>query len=328
MTIGSIDFGAQPLFLAPMDEITDPSFRFVCKHFGADMVYTEFVPSDAIIRNIPAALERLRIYDHERPIGIQLYGHIVASMTEAARIAAEFSPDIIDINFGCPVKKIATRGAGAGMLRDLPKMIEMTRNIVDAAAPIPVTAKTRLGWDVNNMNIEEIAERLQDAGIAALTIHGRTRAQMYTGSADWTLIGAVKRNPRIRIPIIGNGDVDSPLKAKEMFTRYGVDGIMIGRAAIGCPWVFRDIKHYLKEDELLLPPSVRERVHIAHLHFSKALEYKPERSAVLEMRRHFNHYFKGIENFKSTRLKLLTSLNVDEIRTILDYIGENYGGKG
>jgi nifR3 family TIM-barrel protein len=320
MTIGGIYFGEHPLLLAPMDEITDPSFRWLCKHFGADMLYTEFIASDALIRMVPAALDKMKIYDGERPIGIQLYGHLIDSMTEAARIAASFSPDIIDINFGCPMKKIANRGAGAGMLQDVPKMVEMTKSIVRAAAPIPVSVKTRLGWDKNSKNIVEIAERMQDAGVQAITIHGRTREQVYKGSADWSLIGEVKRNVCMRIPIIGNGDVDSPQTAADRFKEYNVDGIMIARAAIGCPWIFRDIKYFMEHGILLAAPSVKEKVEIARLHFAKALEYKQERSAILEMRRHFNHYFKGLNNFKETRLKLLTSMNINEINEILDSI--------
>jgi nifR3 family TIM-barrel protein len=289
------------------------------------MLYTEFVSSDGLIRNAGTTRAKLNIYEHERPIGIQLYGHLIDAMVEAARIAADARPDVIDINFGCPMKKIANRGAGSGMMRDVPKMMEMTRQIVAAVAPIPVTVKTRLGWDDENKNICTVAEQLQDVGIQALTIHGRTRTQMYNGDADWTLIGEVKRHPRMRIPIIGNGDVNSPQCAKAMFERYGVDGIMIGRAAIGCPWIFKHIKTYLQTGELLPLPTVSERVSIAKLHFEKSLEYKADKRALLEMRRHFNHYFKHLDNFKPTRLKLLTSENPNEIREILDYINVQWG---
>ena len=325
MKIGNIDLGERPLFLAPMDEITDPAFRWLCKRCGADMMYTEFVPSDGLIRSIPAAVSKMQILPHERPIGIQLYGHLTDAMTEAARIAASLRPDVIDINFGCPVKKIATRGAGAGMLRNVPKMIEITQSVVRAAAPVPVSVKTRLGWDDTSKNIVDIALQLQDAGIQALAIHGRTRMQMYRGSADWTLIGEVKNHPRIRIPIIGNGDIDTPQKAGEMFDRYGVDGIMIGRAAIGSPWIFEHTKRFLQTGIAPLPPSVLERVQTARLHFDKALECKPQRGVIFEMRRHFNHYFKGLDNFKAVRLRLLTSEDIDEIRETLALIAEQWG---
>lgn len=258
MTIGNIVLPDRPLFLAPMEDITDPSFRMVCKQYGADFMYTEFISSDGLIRNGDKSIRKLNIYEFERPIGIQLYGHLIDAMTEAAIIAEEKKPELIDINFGCPVKKIANRGAGAGMLRNMPLMIEMSSAIVKSVK-LPVTVKTRLGWDDDNKNILEVTKRLQDAGIQAITIHGRTRAQLYKGSADWTLIGEVKNNPAIKIPVIGNGDIDSPVKAKDMFDRYGVDGIMIGRAAVGRPWIFRDIRHYLNTGELLSEPTVKEK---------------------------------------------------------------------
>ena len=258
MKIADIELGDRPLFLAPMEDVTDPSFRYMCKQFGADVVYTEFISSDGLIRDAGKSLAKLRIAESERPVGIQLYGHLVEPMVEAARIAEAADPDIIDINFGCPVKKIAGRGAGSGMMRDVPLMVEMTRRIVEAVKK-PVTVKTRLGWDEESKNIEEIALRLQDVGIAALTIHGRTRAQMYRGEADWTLIGKVKNNPAIRIPIIGNGDIDSGPKAREMFDRYGVDGVMIGRATYGRPWIFREVKHFLETGEVMPQPSVSSR---------------------------------------------------------------------
>ena len=256
MKIAGIELGDRPLFLAPMEDVTDPSFRYMCKRFGADVVYTEFISADGLIRDAAKSLAKLRFDDAERPVGIQIYGNRIEPMVEAARMAEAAGPDLVDINFGCPVKKIAGRGAGSGMMRDVPLMVEMTRRIVEAVR-MPVTVKTRLGWDDESKNIEEIALRLQDTGIAALTIHGRTRAQMYRGEADWTLIGAVKNNPAIRIPIIGNGDVDSGPKAREMFDRYGVDGVMIGRATYGRPWIFREIKHFLSTGEVLPQPSVR-----------------------------------------------------------------------
>lgn len=322
--IAGIDLGEKPLFLAPMEDVTDPSFRFMCKRYGADMVYTEFISSDGLIRDAAKSRAKLDIYEYERPVGIQLYGHEIEPMVEAARVAESAAPDLIDINFGCPVRKIASRGAGSGMMRDVPRMVEMTRRIVEAVR-LPVTVKTRLGWDEDSKNIVEIAERLQDAGIAALTIHGRTRAQLYRGEADWTLIGEVKRNPRMTIPIIGNGDIASPLLAREAFERYGVDGIMIGRASYGRPWIFREIRHYLATGERLPQPSVRERVELAKLHFSKSLEFKGEKVGVLEMRRHFSCYFKGLPDFKPTRLRLVTLNEPRQIVETLDYIAERWG---
>jgi len=288
------------------------------------MMYTEFISSDGLIRDGAKSIKKLDIYDYERPIGIQLYGHRIDSMVEATHIAVASKPELIDINYGCPVRKIANRGAGAGMLNDIPLMMEMTRSIVEAST-LPVTVKTRLGWDEQNKIIVSLAEQLQDCGITALTIHGRTRAQMYKGSADWTLIGEVKNNPRIHIPVIGNGDVDSPEVAKEMFHRYGVDGIMIGRAAIGRPWLFRDIKHFIKTGELLPDPTIAEKTDIAREQFVKSLEWKSEPVGIYEMRRHLSNYFKGIPNFKETRIRLLTTLDVDEIHSILDEIREKWG---
>jgi nifR3 family TIM-barrel protein len=307
-----------------MEDITDPSFRMVCKMYGADFMYTEFVSSDGLIRDGKKSVRKLDIYDFERPIGIQLYGHLTDSMVEAALIAEEAKPELIDINFGCPVKKIANRGAGAGMLRNLPLMIEMTEAIVKSVK-LPVTVKTRLGWDDDSKNIVEISERLQDIGIQALTIHGRTRAQLYRGNADWTLISAVKNNPRMKIPIIGNGDIDGPIRAKEMIDRYGVDGIMIGRATVGRPWIFRDIRHYLNTGELLPEPSVNEKADLALLHLDKSLEYKEGKRAIFEMRRHLSNYFKGLPHFKETRLRLLTAVEVDHIRNIIEDIREKWG---
>ena len=325
MKIADIELGEKPLLLAPMEDVTDPSFRYMCKRFGADVVYTEFISSDGLIRDAAKSLKKLEIDDAERPVGIQIYGHLIEPMVEAARMAEAADPDIIDINFGCPVKKIAGRGAGSGMMRDVPMMVEMTRQIVRAVRK-PVTVKTRLGWDDESKNIEEIALRLQDVGIAALTIHGRTRAQMYTGEADWTLIGRVKNNPLMKIPVIGNGDIDSPQRAAEAFDRYGVDGVMIGRATYGRPWIFREIRHYLDTDELLPQPSVCERVEIAKRHLAKSVEVKGERVGVLEMRRHLSNYFKGLPDFKPTRLQLVTLTDVNEINATLDYIAQEWGG--
>ena len=325
MKIAGIEFRKRPLFLAPMEDVTDPSFRYMCKGFGADMVYTEFISSDGLVREGAKSVAKLNISDGERPVGIQIYGHLIEPMVESARIAEAARPDVIDINFGCPVRKIAGRGAGSGMMRDVPLMVEMTRRIVEAVK-VPVTVKTRLGWDEEHRNIEEIALRLQDAGIAALTIHGRTRAQMYTGEADWTLIGRVKNNPLMKIPVIGNGDIDSPQRAAEAFDRYGVDGVMIGRATYGRPWIFREIRHYLDTGELLPQPSVCERVEIAKRHLAKSVAVKGERVGVLEMRRHLSNYFKGLPDFKPTRLRLVTLTDVDEINATLDYIAQEWGG--
>jgi len=307
-----------------MEDITDPSFRCLCKMNGADFMYTEFISSDGLIREGQKSVKKLDIYDFERPIGIQLYGHLIDAMVEAALIAETAKPELIDINFGCPVKKIANRGAGAGMLRNVPLMIEITGAIVRAVS-LPVTVKTRIGWDEDNRNIVEIAERLQDAGISALTIHGRTRAQLYKGTADWTLIGEVKNNPRMKIPVIGNGDIDGPLKAREMFDRYGVDGIMIGRASVGRPWIFRDIRHFLDTGEILPEPSVSEKADLALFHLGKSLEFKEGMRAIYEMRRHLSNYFRGLPHFKETRLKLLTSTEPDQVRELINEIRNRWG---
>lgn len=287
-------------------------------------MFTEFISSDGLIRDGKSSIKKLDLFDYERPIGIQLYGHIIESMVDAAVMACEANPDLIDLNFGCPVRKIAARGAGAGMLQNIPLMIEMTSAIVKTVN-IPVTVKTRLGWDENSKIIVEVAERLQDTGIAGLTIHGRTRAQLYRDEADWTLIGKVKNNPRMKIPIIGNGDVNGPEVAKLMFDRYGVDGIMIGRATFGRPWIFREIRHYLDTSEILPGPTIDEKADLALLHLDKSLEHKEGKAAILEMRRHLSNYFKGLPNFKETRLRLLTSLEIDEIRKIIEEIRENWG---
>jgi len=307
-----------------MEDITDPSFRYMCKMNDADFMFTEFISSDGLIREGWKSVKKLDIYDFERPIGIQLYGHLIDAMVEAALIAETAKPELIDINFGCPMKKIANRGAGAGMLRNIPLMIEMTGAIVKAVK-LPVTVKTRIGWDNENMNIVEVAERLQDTGISALTIHGRTRAQLYKGSADWTLIGEVKNNPRIKIPVIGNGDIDGPVRAKEMFERFGVDGIMIGRASVGRPWIFRDIRHFLDTGELLPEPTIAEKAGLALIHLEKSLEFKEGMRAIYEMRRHLSNYFKGLPHFKETRLKLLTSLDPDQIKELIIDIRDKWG---
>lgn len=332
MRIGNIDLGEKPLMLAPMEDVTDASFRFICKEFGADMTYTEFVSSDGLIRDAKKALAKLVTYDYEAPIGIQIYGNIPEAMVDAAKmaekaaeIAGGHGADLVDINFGCPVNKIAKRGAGSGMMREPDKMVEITKMVVEAVK-LPVTVKTRLGWDEDSKIIVELAERLQDVGIQALTIHGRTRCQMYSGEADWTLIGKVKENPRMHIPIIGNGDINSPQKAAEAFDRYGVDGVMIGRATYGHPWIFQEIKHYLKTGELMPQMSVNDRVELAKRHLAKSIEIKGDKVGVLEMRRHLACYFKGLPDFKETRLKLVTLNDPQEIYNTLDYVAERWGG--
>lgn len=325
MQIGTIDLGGKPLFLAPMEDVTDPSFRYICKHFGADMMYTEFVSSDGLIRDAKKTLKKLEINGEERPVGIQLYGHLIDAMVEAARIAEQASPDLIDINFGCPVRKIATRGAGAGMLCNVPLMVEMTEAIVKAVK-LPVTVKTRLGWDEDSKNIVEIAERLQDVGIASITIHGRTRSQLYRGEADWTLIGEVKNNPRMHIPVVGNGDITSAETAAEKFECYGVDGIMIGRATYGRPWIFSEIRHYLETGQPMPPLSIAQKVDLAKRHLEKSIEYKGIPVGIFEMRRHLSNYFKALPDFKQTRMTLVTSLNVEELMDTLDGITKRYAG--
>jgi nifR3 family TIM-barrel protein len=325
LKIRDIDLGEFPLFLAPMEDITDPSFRYICKKYGADVMYTEFISADGLIRDGKKSVLKLDIFDFERPIGIQLYGHIVEAMVEATHIAENAKPELIDINFGCPVRKIANRGAGAGMLLNIPLMLEMTRAIVKATH-LPVTVKTRLGWDENSKNIVEIAEMLQDTGIEALTIHGRTRNQLYKGNADWTLIGEVKANPRMKIPIIGNGDVTGPEVAKKMFDTYGVDGVMIGRASVGKPWIFRHIKQYLLTGEILPEPLLEEKVDLAIEHFKRSIEWKGEIVGNLEMRRHFSNYFKGLPHFKDIRMRLLTTPSTAEVFNILEEIRQRYNG--
>jgi nifR3 family TIM-barrel protein len=321
--IGNIELGEFPLLLAPMEDVSDPPFRAVCKKNGADLMYTEFISSEGLIRDAAKSVQKLDIFEYERPIGIQLFGSDINSMREAGLIADNAKPDLIDINYGCPVKQVACRGAGAALLQDIPKMVQMTSEIVKIATR-PVTVKTRLGWDDNTKNVMEVAERLQDIGIQALSIHGRTRAQMYKGAADWTLIGEIKNNPRIKIPIFGNGDVDSPEKAKEMKDRYGVDGVMIGRASIGYPWIFKEIKHFLKTGELLAPPTIADRVTICKQHLDFSMKWKSNHAGIVEMRRHYTNYFKGLPNFKDYRLKLVTTYSYDEVIAILDKVQSNY----
>lgn len=322
MKIAEIEFPYQPLFLAPMEDVTDPAFRLLCKHFGADMVYTEFISADALIRNVKRTEQKLTLADEERPVAIQLYGREVEPMVEAARIAEAAQPDIIDLNFGCPVKKVAGKGAGAGLLRDIPKMLEITSAVVKAVNK-PVTVKTRLGWDSDNKIIVSLAERLQDCGIAALTIHGRTRAQMYTGEADWTLIGEVKNNPRMKIPIIGNGDVTTPERAKECFDKYGVDAVMIGRGSIGRPWIFDEIKHYLSTGSHLEPHSFAWQKELLKKHVLKNVEWlSDERRGIVHSRRHLaaTPTFKGIANFRQTRIAMLQAETLEELFTIIDSV--------
>lgn len=317
--IGNIDLGEFPLLLAPMEDVSDPPFRYVCKQNGADMMYTEFISSEGLIRDAAKSIQKLDVFEYERPIGIQLFGNDIETMREAARIASAANPDLIDINYGCPVKNVACRGAGASLLQDIDKMVKMTKAVVESTH-LPVTVKTRLGWDDHTKNVYEVAERLQDIGIQALTIHGRTRSQMYKGHADWTLIREIKRNPRIWIPIFGNGDVDSVEKAMNWRMEYEVDGIMIGRAAIGYPWIFREVKHFFKTGEYLPGPTLSERVHICKTHLDKSVAWKGERTGIFEMRRHYANYFKGIPNFKEYRVKLVSSENILEIHSVLEEI--------
>jgi len=319
MKIANLDFGEYPVFLAPMEDVTDPAFRLMCKRFGADMVYTEFVSSDALVRSVNSTMRKLNISDEERPVAIQIYGKNTDAMVEAARMVEEAHPDVIDLNFGCPVKKVAGKGAGAGLLRDVPKMLEITRAVVDAVK-LPVTVKTRLGWDDNSKIIVELAEQLQDCGIAALTIHGRTRAQMYTGDADWTLIGKVKENSRIHIPIIGNGDITTPERAKECFDKYGVDAVMIGRASFGRPWIFKEVKHYLQTGELLPPLSAEWRLNVLRQEVLDSVNLLDERRGILHVRRHIaaSPLFKGIPNFRETRIEMLRAETKEDLFQIFD----------
>lgn len=321
--IADIELGEFPLLLAPMEDVSDPPFRYVCKQYGADLMYTEFISSEGLIRDAIKSRKKLDIFDYERPIGIQIFGGDEEAMALSAKIVDATNPDIVDINFGCPVKKVVCKGAGAGVLKDIDLMVRLTKAVVKSTH-LPVTVKTRLGWDESSINIMEVAERLQDVGIKALTIHGRTRAQMYKGSADWSYIAEVKNNPRIHIPIFGNGDIDSPEKALEYRNKYGVDGIMIGRAAIGYPWIFNEIKHYFKTGEYLPKPTISNRVEVCKTHLLKSVEWKGAKLGLLEMRQHYTNYFKGIPNFKDTRTKLVTLNTLEEILEVLESIPE-YG---
>ena len=325
MKIGTIDLGERPVLLAPMEDVTDIAFRLMCKRFGADMVYTEFVSADALIRNVSKTQQKLDVSDEERPVAIQIYGKEVGPMVEAAQICEEAKPDVLDINFGCPVKKVVGKGAGAGMLRNIPLMLEITREVVKAVK-IPVTVKTRLGWDADHRIIVELAEQLQDCGIAALSIHGRTRAQMYTGEADWSLIGEVKRNPRMTIPIIGNGDVVTAEQCKQRFDDYGVDGVMIGRGSIGRPWIFREVKHYLTTGEPLPKETFGWYLDILKQQVMQSVERLDERRGILHIRRHLaaTSLFKGISDFKQTRVAMLRAETVEELFRIMDEIPEKF----
>ena len=317
--IGDIELPEFPLLLAPMEDVSDPPFRMVCKEQGVDLMYTEFISSEGLIRDAVKSRMKLDIFEYERPIGVQIFGSEIESMVKSAEIIESVNPNLLDINYGCPVSKVTCKGAGAGILQNIPKMIAMTDAVVKATK-LPVTVKTRLGWDEGSKNIEEVAERLQDIGIHALTVHGRTRVQMYKGEANWELIAKIKENPRIHIPIFGNGDIDSPEKAWEYKNKYGVDGIMVGRASIGYPWIFREIKHYFKTQELLPPPTIAERFEACKSHFEFSLRWKGEKLGILEMRRHYTNYFKGIPNFKPFRMELVTSMDIDFIRKKLDDI--------
>ena len=322
--IGTTELGDFPLLLAPMEDVSDPPFRAVCKENGADMLYTEFISAEGLIRDAATSVQKLDIYDYERPIGIQIFGNNIDSMRLAAEIAERAQPEVLDINYGCPVKKVACKGAGAGILTDLPKMQAMTAEIVKQVN-LPVTVKTRLGWDESTIKIVEVAKRLQDVGIQALSIHGRTRKQMYKGVANWDPIAEVKNHPDIHIPIFGNGDIDSPQKAADYRRRYGVDGIMIGRAAIGYPWIFREIKHYFATGELLPPPTLEERVSVAKQHLAFSLDWKGTRKGIYEMRRHYTNYFRGFANFKPFRMVLVESEDPQELFDTLDRVLEHFG---
>lgn len=321
--IENIELGEFPLLLAPMEDVSDPPFRALCKENGADMMYTEFISSEGLIRDAAKSVQKLDIFEYERPIGIQIFGDKIESMKQAAELTEQAGPDLIDINYGCPVKKVACKGAGAGILQDIPKMVSMTAEIVKSTN-LPVTVKTRLGWDDNTKYIVEVAERLQDVGIKAISIHGRTRKQMYKGEADWTLIGEVKNNPRMKIPVFGNGDVDTPEKAVEMKNRYGVDGVMIGRASIGYPWIFREIKHYMATGEHLAEPTLQERIDVCKRHLDFSLRWKGDVLGVVEMRRHYTNYFKGLPNFKAYRTQLVTLNEPEAVKEVLSQIATEY----
>ena len=321
--IGNIDLGHFPLLLAPMEDVSDPPFRFVCKQNGVDMMYTEFISSEGLIRDAAKSRQKLDIFEYERPIGIQIFGSEIDHMRQASEISSMANPDLIDINYGCPVKNVACKGAGASLLQDIDKMVAMTSAVVKATH-LPVTVKTRLGWDDSTKNVYEVAERLQDVGIQALTIHGRTRSQMYKGVADWRIIKEIKRNPRIKIPIFGNGDIDSPEKAANWRLEYEVDGIMIGRAAIGYPWIFREIKHFFETGEHLAGPTLKERIDTCNTHLIKSIEWKGPKTGIFEMRRHYANYFKGIPNFKEYRMKLVSLENINQIQEVLEEISDNF----
>lgn len=326
ISIGDLNIGEFPLLLAPMEDVSDPPFRAVCKQNGADLMYTEFISSEGLIRDAAKSVKKLDIFDYEHPIGIQIFGSDINSMRESAIISTHAKPDLIDINYGCPVKNVACRGAGAALLRDVPKMVAMTSEIVKATH-LPVTVKTRLGWDESTKNVGEVAERLQDIGIKALTVHGRTRVQMYKGEADWTLIREIKNNPRITIPIFGNGDVDSPEKAKLMRDTFGVDGIMIGRASIGYPWIFNEIKHYFKTGNHLSKPDIAERVAVCKRHLDFSIQWKGPILGVVEMRRHYTNYFKGLDHFKEFRMILVTSNDIPTLYATLEQIAVHYSSQ-
>ncbi|WP_025141660.1 tRNA dihydrouridine synthase DusB [Pedobacter jeongneungensis] len=321
--IGNIDLGEFPLLLAPMEDVSDPPFRYVCKKNGADMMYTEFISSEGLIRDAAKSIQKLDIFEYERPIGIQIFGGDIEHMREASEIASAAGPDLVDINYGCPVKNVVCKGAGSSLLQDIDKMVKMTEAVVKASH-LPVTVKTRLGWDDNTKNVYEVAERLQDVGIQALTIHGRTRAQLYKGDADWALIREIKRNPRIKIPIFGNGDVDSPEKAANWRMEYEVDGIMIGRAAIGYPWIFREVKHFFKTGEHLAGPTIEERIEVCRTHLDKSLEWKGPKTGIFEMRRHYANYFKGLPDFKPYRMRLVAEPDINNIYSILEEVAEKF----
>lgn len=322
--IGNIDLGEFPLLLAPMEDVSDPPFRALCKQQGADMMYTEFISSEGLIRDATKSVQKLDIYDYERPIGIQIFGGNMESMIEATKIVEQANPDVIDINYGCPVKKVVCKGAGSGILQDIPKMVRLTEAVVKATNK-PVTVKTRLGWDEDTKYVVEVAERLQDIGIQGISIHGRTRKQMYKGQANWDLIRDTKNNPRLTIPVFGNGDIDSPEKALQYKNDYGVDGIMIGRAAIGYPWIFNEIKHYFKTGEILTPPTIKDRVDAAKIHLSESIKWKGLTLGILEMRRHYTNYFRGLPGIKGYRLKLVTYQTEEEILATLDEMMRVYG---
>ncbi|WP_339707780.1 tRNA dihydrouridine synthase DusB [Algoriphagus aquimarinus] len=321
--IGNLELGDFPLLLAPMEDVSDPPFRAVCKQNGADLMYTEFISSEGLIRDAAKSVAKLDIFDYEKPIGIQIFGNEIASMREAAAIVEEAQPDILDINYGCPVNKVACKGAGAGILLDIDKMVSMTAEIVKSVN-IPVTVKTRLGWDQNTIRIVEVAERLQDVGIQAISIHARTRAQMYKGEADWSYLNLVKDNPRLHIPVFGNGDIDSPEKAQEYKNKYNVDGMMIGRASIGYPWIFNEIKHFLATGEKLAAPGLDERIAVAKKHLDFSVEWKGPKLGILEMRRHYTNYFRGMPNFKQYRAEMVTAETYEHVCEVLEKVSDVY----